>query len=200
MEGNLHPTFLFNENDEEDVKDFEKAFEYLYREIILPIGGTITGEHGIGKIKSPFIEKEHGKGVIDKMAQIKKLFDPNLILNPGTGKGYNLELKKSETVRHLKNQSGKILELNCMRCGFCTVTCPSRIHYMTEAHSPRGRLSLLNGLVHGEIELNDTITDIFNACTLCGLCLVKCPAGVDTFQIFEKAREIIHNKFRNPSP
>ncbi|MFW9901446.1 MAG: FAD-binding oxidoreductase, partial [Candidatus Thorarchaeota archaeon] len=48
MEGNLHPTFLFNENDENDVKDFEKAIDYLYREIIIPAGGTLTGEHGIG--------------------------------------------------------------------------------------------------------------------------------------------------------
>jgi len=199
MEGNLHPTFLINENNEKDVEDFERAFEYLYKEIIIPVGGTITGEHGIGKIKSPFIELEHGKEVVDKMAEIKKLLDPNLILNPGTGKGYNQKLKKVENIRKLKNQSDKILELNCMRCGFCNATCPSRMHYMTEAYSPRGRLSLLNGLVHGEIELNDFISDIFNACTLCGLCLIKCPAGVKTFQIFEKTREIIHNNSKNSS-
>ncbi len=194
MEGNLHPTFLFNENDEQDVRDFEKAIDYLYKEIIIPIGGTLTGEHGIGKIKTPYLELEHGSDVVDLMLQIKKLFDPNMILNPGIGKGDQRPLKKVSVQRILKNQSDNILELRCMRCGFCLATCPSRIHYMLEVYSPRGRLSILNGLVYGEVELSDLITDFLNTCTLCGLCHVNCPAGVDTIDIFEKAREIIHNQ------
>ncbi len=193
MEGNLHPTFLFNENDEQDVKDFKKAIDYLYREIIMPVGGTLTGEHGIGKIKTPYLELEHGAEVVDLMLQIKKLFDPNGILNPGIGKGDQRPLKKLNYQRILKNQSDNILELKCMRCGFCLATCPSRVHYnMLEAYSPRGRLSILNGLVYGELELNDLIIDILHTCSLCAHCHVICPAGVDTIEIFEKAREIIH--------
>ncbi|MFX1273853.1 MAG: FAD-binding protein [Promethearchaeota archaeon] len=192
MEGNLHPTFLFNENNENDVKEFEKAIDYLYKEIILPAGGTLTGEHGIGKIKSPYLELEHGKHVVEMMKNIKNLFDPNCILNPGIGKGDSRKIHKIRGIRKLKNQPKKLLELNCMRCGFCTVSCPSKIHYLQEAYSPRGRLSILNGLVHGELKLNELINEIFHACTLCGLCLVKCPAGVKTNYIFEKVREIIH--------
>ena len=82
-----------------------------------------------------------------------------------------------------------------MRCGFCLATCPSRIFYGIEAYSPRGRLSLLNGLVYGDLKLDniDLINDIFHTCTLCGLCLINCPAGVETHEIFEKLREILHN-------
>jgi len=196
MEGNLHPTFLFNENNVEDIKEFEKAIDYLYKEIIIPVGGTLTGEHGIGKIKTSYLELEHGTDVVDLMNQVKKLLDPNMILNPGIGKGDTRTLEKFRFARKLKNQEGKILELRCMRCGFCLATCPSRIHYGTEPYSPRGRLSILNGLAHGEIELNELIVDILQTCTLCGLCLIKCPAGVKTHEIFEKAREIIH-KSRN---
>mgnify|MGYP006277533859 CR=1 FL=1 len=194
MEGNLHPTFLFNENSESDVKEFERAMDYLYREIILPVGGTLTGEHGIGKIKTPYLKKEHGNKVIDIMGKIKRLFDPNMILNPGIGKGDTRPLPQSNETRSLKNQKEKILELSCMRCGFCLATCPSRIDYKLEAYSPRGRLSILNGVVHGEIELNDLVIDILNTCTLCGQCKVKCPSGVDTYSIFEKTREIIYTK------
>ncbi|MHA1148666.1 MAG: FAD-binding and (Fe-S)-binding domain-containing protein [Promethearchaeota archaeon] len=194
MEGNLHPTFLFNENNEEDVKEFEKAINYLYREIIMPAGGTLTGEHGIGKIKTPYLELEHGADVVDMMAEIKELFDPNRILNPGIGKGEVKSLIKKQLSRTLKNQKDKILELGCMRCGFCLASCPSRIYYMLEAYSPRGRLSVLNALVHGEIELNELIIDILHTCTLCGLCMTLCPAGVRTLEIFEKAREIIHHR------
>lgn len=192
MEGNLHPTFLFNENDPQDVKDFEAAIDYLYREIIMPEGGTLTGEHGIGKIKTPYLELEHGDRVVKLMRDIKKQFDPNMILNPGIGKGDERPLMHSETMRKLKGMENGLLELRCMRCGFCIATCPSRIDYMMEAYSPRGRLSILNGLVHGELELNPLINDIFHACTLCGLCMVKCPAGVETHEMFEKVREIIH--------
>jgi len=193
MEGNLHPTFLFNENDEQDVKDFEKALDYLYKEIIMPVGGSLTGEHGIGKIKTPYLKLEHAPEVIDLMSQIKKLFDPNMILNPGIGKGDLVSLKSKKQIRTLINQSDKILEMNCMRCGFC-ISCPSRIEYMLESYSPRGRLSILNGLVYGELKLTDLISKILHTCSLCGLCQTKCPAGVNTIEIFEKAREIIHRK------
>ena len=194
MEGNLHPTFIFNENDPKDRIDFEKAVKYLYNEIIIPIGGTITGEHGIGKIKTPYLELEHGTEVVNLMHQIKLLFDPNMILNPGIGKGDLQSLDQTEVRRQLKNQPDKVLELNCMRCGFCTVTCPSRIHYTIESYSPRGRLSLLNGIVYRDLELEnyDLVNDILHACTLCGLCLVNCPAGVKTLEIFEKVRELLH--------
>ncbi len=191
MEGNLHPTFLFNENDEQDVKDFKKAIDYLYKEIIIPAGGSITGEHGIGKIKTPYLELEYNSNVIELMSQIKKFYDPNMILNPGIGKGDLREIHSPNISRSLKEQSNGILELKCMRCGFC-ITCPSRLIYSLETYSPRGRLCLLNGLVHGDLELTDLIIDVFHACTLCGLCQTKCPAGVNTIEIFEKAREIIH--------
>jgi len=193
MEGNLHPTFLFNENDEQDVKDFKKAIDYLYQEIIIPVGGSITGEHGIGKIKTSYLELEHNSHVLGLMEQIKNIFDPNRILNPGIGKGDRRILKSKNQKRTLKNQTNKILELKCMRCGFC-ISCPSRIDYLLETYSPRGRLSLLNGLIHGELKLNETIIDVLHTCTLCGLCQIKCPAGVNTTNIFEKAREIIHSK------
>ncbi|UCC18532.1 MAG: FAD-binding oxidoreductase [Promethearchaeota archaeon] len=191
MEGNLHPTFLFNENDEQDVRDFKKAIDYLYKEIIIPVGGSITGEHGIGKIKTAYIELEHDSNVIDMMREIKKLYDPNRILNPGIGKGDIRTLNAGSEKRTLKEQPEHILELKCMRCGFC-ITCPSRINYVIETYSPRGRLSLLNGLIHGDLELNDLIIDVLHTCTLCGLCQTKCPAGVNIVEIFEKAREIIH--------
>ncbi len=193
MEGNIHPTFLFNENDKQDVKDFEKAIDYLYKEIIIPVGGSITGEHGIGKIKTPYLELEHNSQVINLMGQIKNIFDPNKILNPGIGKGDTRTLKTKNQIRSLKNQTDTILELKCMRCGFC-ISCPSRIEHLLETYSPRGRLSLLNGLIHGELKLNDRIIDVLHTCTLCGLCQIKCPAGVNTTEIFEKAREIIHSK------
>jgi glycolate oxidase len=192
FDGNLHPTFIFNENNPQDVADFKKAMDFLYNEIILPAGGSITGEHGIGKVKTPYLQSEHGNKVVNFMNAIKQLFDPHMILNPGIGKGNQVKVPESRSQRRLKNQKNAFLELRCMRCGFCIIDCPSRMNYAIEAYSPRGRLSILNGLVYGELKPNRFINDILHACTLCGLCREKCPSGVQTDEIFEKAREILH--------
>ncbi|MFX1258558.1 MAG: hypothetical protein ACFFAN_11900 [Promethearchaeota archaeon] len=126
------------------------------------------------------------------MAQMKLLFDPNMILNPGIGKRDKREIIRSKTVRCLKDQLEKILSINYMRCGFCMESCLSKIFFKSKVFSPRGDLSILNDLVHGDLELSGLINDILNTCTLSGLCLIKCSADFGTHEIFEKAREIIH--------
>ncbi|MBD3254917.1 MAG: FAD-binding protein [Candidatus Lokiarchaeota archaeon] len=195
MEGNLHPKFLFNENNPKDVKDFQKAMDYLYNVIILPIGGSLTGEHGIGKVKTPYLASEHPETVVNLMKDLKLLFDPNEILSPGQGKGLLTELPRTPTKRTLENQPNKILTFNCMRCGLCAPSCVSKKVYRLEAFSPRGRLSILNGLIFGDLlSVNSAIINkILHTCTLCGECKTQCPAGVITFEIFEKAREILHH-------
>ncbi len=91
-DGNMHPTFIFDERIPDQRKAFFKGLDILYKEIVLPLGGSVTGEHGIGLVRALYIELEHGTSV-HLMREIKKLFDPNLILNPGKGKGgpYPLE-------------------------------------------------------------------------------------------------------------
>jgi len=91
-DGNMHPTFTFDDRIEEQREAFFKAVSMLYNEIVLPLGGSITAEHGVGLIRAPFIKMEHGPEV-EVMRELKRFFDPNLILNPGKGKGgpYPLE-------------------------------------------------------------------------------------------------------------
>jgi glycolate oxidase len=86
-DGNMHPTFVYDERVPEQKSAFFKGLDILYKEIVFPMGGSCTGEHGIGLIRADYIELEHGKTAVGLMRSIKKLFDPNLILNPGKGKG-----------------------------------------------------------------------------------------------------------------
>jgi len=92
-DGNLHPTFVFDEQAEEEREAYHKGVDMLYKDIVLPLGGSITAEHGIGITKAPYIELEHGPAV-KWMRAIKKLFDPKFILNPGKGKGGPYPLKE----------------------------------------------------------------------------------------------------------
>lgn len=81
-DGNLHPVISFDGTNSEEVKRVEKASEELFKKVI-ELGGTLTGEHGIGLAKAPFMHFEHDVVAMDVMRSMKRLFDPNNILNPG---------------------------------------------------------------------------------------------------------------------
>ncbi|MHA1238294.1 MAG: FAD-binding oxidoreductase [Candidatus Odinarchaeia archaeon] len=81
-DGNIHPNFLYDERDPDEVKRVEKAKEEIFR-AALEMGGTLTGEHGIGAMKREYFALEHKSEEIEAMKIIKQALDPNNILNPG---------------------------------------------------------------------------------------------------------------------
>ena len=81
-DGNLHPQILYDGYDPDEVQRMEAASADLFR-LAIDLEGTLTGEHGIGLSKAPFMTLEHDPVAMDVMQTIKKTFDPNNILNPG---------------------------------------------------------------------------------------------------------------------
>lgn len=81
-DGNLHPTCLTDARNTEEMERVEKAFEEIFHAAI-QLGGTITGEHGVGEMKSPYLALKLGETGVNAMLSIKKAFDPNNIMNPG---------------------------------------------------------------------------------------------------------------------
>jgi glycolate oxidase len=81
-DGNLHPQILFDGYNEEEVERMEQAVADLFK-ISIDLNGTLTGEHGIGISKAPFMTLEHDEVAMATMRAIKKTFDPNNIMNPG---------------------------------------------------------------------------------------------------------------------
>jgi glycolate oxidase len=81
-DGNLHPTFVWERGDEEAAERVQAACEELYRAAIA-MGGTVTGEHGIGAARRPFLELQRGAEAVAVMRAIKAALDPLGILNPG---------------------------------------------------------------------------------------------------------------------
>ena len=81
-DGNLHPTFLTNERDHEEMHRIEIALEEIVEETIR-LGGTVTGEHGVGLAKKAFLKRQLGEGSYELMRSIKRALDPQGLLNPG---------------------------------------------------------------------------------------------------------------------
>ncbi|RYL94529.1 glycolate oxidase subunit GlcD [Sporolactobacillus sp. Y61] len=81
-DGNLHPTCLTDARNHEEMQRVEKAFAAIFEKAI-ELGGTLTGEHGIGMTKAPYLKWKLGETGISIMKGIKKAIDPNGIMNPG---------------------------------------------------------------------------------------------------------------------
>ncbi len=81
-DGNVHTNVMVDGNDEEEVKRGYEAIEEIFKATI-ELGGTLSGEHGIGLSKAPFMKMAFSDAEIELFRRIKKAFDPNNILNPG---------------------------------------------------------------------------------------------------------------------
>ena len=81
-DGNLHPTFLTDERNKDEMRRVHEAFTEIFDEAIR-LGGTITGEHGIGLAKKEFLPKFAGPAQMRVMRELRKALDPKGILNPG---------------------------------------------------------------------------------------------------------------------
>jgi len=81
-DGNLHPTVVLADSGEDAVARAHRAFEDIF-EAAIALGGTITGEHGVGLAKLPYLERRLGAEHMALLRRIKSAFDPQGILNPG---------------------------------------------------------------------------------------------------------------------
>ena len=81
-DGNLHPTFLIDQSDKDEMARCHKAVDELFQ-LAIDLDGTISGEHGIGIEKKPYLENQIGASGIKLLQDLKRMFDPKNLLNPG---------------------------------------------------------------------------------------------------------------------
>lgn len=81
-DGNLHPNIITNQDDPEEMARAEAAIDEVFK-LALELGGTLSGEHGIGYLKAPYLVNEFGPAGVKAMRAIKEALDPKGIMNPG---------------------------------------------------------------------------------------------------------------------
>jgi FAD/FMN-containing dehydrogenase/ferredoxin len=164
-------------------------------ELVLSLGGTLAGEHGDGILRQPYIQKLQPE-LYELFLEIKKIFDPDWLLNPGKIVSRRKIFRESNRyafipIYDLDKEALAEIE-KCNGCNECMNFCESyKKHPHKEGYKARGRANLMRAIVNGSItkqELPSALKYI-NSCKQCGKCRDECPAGVDIMKISSILRE-----------
>ena len=194
LEGNLHFVFTQNFGTQPEVDRYQAFMDDVCQLVAVDYQGSLKAEHGTGRNMAPFIELEWGKQGLALMQQIKHLFDPKSLLNPGV-------IINDDTNAHIKNlkalpPADPIVD-KCIECGFCEPVCPSNGLSFT----PRQRITSYREIKR-LTESNETpqllaeLEKEFNysgieTCAATGLCADRCPVGINTGDLI---RDLRHRK------
>jgi glycolate oxidase len=196
-DGNLHTTFILDVRDKDEWGKIKKVADELIS-IPMRYGGTVTAEHGVGRARVPFLDKEHGHA-IDVMRNIKRALDPNNILNPGKlsldGKegdifdffAYEDLLDKKDEIRSFGKYADNEI-LICVKCGFCRTGCPVFSQTNLESTNARGKVILAYNLLTGKLEPSEALAEKLYQCTTCMNCTMTCPSKINVAGIVESIR------------
>jgi len=196
--GCLHVRPVVNMKTEAGVRQFE-AIANEIADLVLEFGGALSGEHGDGLVRGPFMAKMFGPVLYDAFRTIKQTFDPHGIFNPGKivdappitanlrfGPGYSTR-NPTTYFEYAEGGVAGAIEM-CSGLGACRKTlegtmCPSYMATREEQHSTRGRANLLRLAIAGrlgESGLGDHgVYGSLDLCLECRACKAECPVGVD---------------------
>jgi FAD/FMN-containing dehydrogenase/Fe-S oxidoreductase len=197
--GCLHVRPVINLKTDEGVRTFE-ALAGDVADLVLEFGGALSGEHGDGLVRSPFMQKMFGPVLYEAFRSIKRTFDPDGVFNPGKivdapplatqlryGGGYRTP--RPQTFFDYDEYGGMAGAVEmCSGLGVCRKTldgtmCPSYMATREEAHSTRGRANVLRLAMAGrlgESGLGDEgVKEVMALCLECRACKAECPVGVD---------------------
>ncbi len=194
MDGNVH--FMLTENFDkvENVSRYSGFMDDLAELVVRKHGGTLKAEHGTGRNIAPFVEFEWGDKAYNLMKRIKKLIDPDNILNQGVliNEDKKIHLKNFKSYPKIHKETDK-----CIECGFCEPVCPSK----NFTFSPRKRIVIQRELERNKFlfSQNEIKSDYnfysIDTCAVDGMCAEACPVGINTGDMIKSLRIKSHSFF-----
>jgi FAD/FMN-containing dehydrogenase/Fe-S oxidoreductase len=197
--GCLHVRPVINMKTADGVRTFESLANDV-ADLVLEFGGALSGEHGDGLVRGPFMEKMFGTTLYEAFRSVKRTFDPDGIFNPGKivdcppmtrnlryGAGYMTPRPETFFDYDEYGGLGGAVEM-CSGLGACRKTldgtmCPSYMATKEESHSTRGRANVLRLAMAGRLDesgLGDEgVKEVMSLCLECRACKAECPVGVD---------------------
>ena len=188
LEGNLHFVFTQGFNNPEEVARYQAFMDDVAQLVAVEFGGSLKAEHGTGRNMAPFVELEWGSDAYQLMWQLKRLLDPQGILNPDVVLSEDPHIH----LKHLKPMpaADEIVD-KCIECGFCEPVCPSKGLTL----SPRQRIVIWRDIQAKKRAGIDTLElekayayQGIDTCAATGLCAQRCPVGINTGELVKKLR------------
>ncbi len=203
--GELHLRPVLNLKDQQDVLLFRKIARETAH-IVKSYDGSLSGEHGDGRLRGEFIPLMVGDLNYKLMLRVKKVFDPEGLLNPdkivntpqmNTSLRYRIAnpLKQFKTVFNWEDTLGIVrASEKCSGSGDCLKSeviggtmCPSYMATKDEKHSTRGRANILREYFTGTLDSEklflEDVYEVLNLCLSCKACKSECPSGVDVAKL-----------------
>ena len=202
--GNIHVAPLLNLKTAEGVEKLKHLAQEAAA-LAIGLGGTISGEHGDGLARTPFLRQQFGE-LTDVFEQVKAIFDPQNIMNPGKIAGrvkYQIDENLRYGTKYQRKPTGSIFDRpdlldeieKCHGCGTCYSYCPMAIELKDEIAMARAKANLLRHLISGQCELDPQtfllskdFKRVIDTCFNCKLCLTECPTNVDIPRLAIEAR------------
>jgi D-lactate dehydrogenase len=191
LEGNLHFVFTQDFSDREEINRYENFMKEVVELVIGKYDGSLKAEHGTGRNMAPFVEYEWGREAYELMKQIKDIFDPMRLLNPGVilNEDPKIHLKNLKPLPPANEKVDK-----CIECGFCEPACVSAELTLT----PRQRITVYREICRlkasgEEPHIASALIHSFNyagndTCATDGLCALSCPVKIDTGKLVKSLR------------
>lgn len=199
--GELHLRPVLNLKNSDDVKDFE-AISKASMQLVKKYEGSLSGEHGDGRVRAPFIPEFYGKRIHQIFLDLKKTFDPLNIFNPGkivdakpifSDLRYEVDTKSPiiDTIFDFSDNGGilKTVEKcngsgDCRKLSFAGGTmCPSYRATLDEKDTTRGRANVLREFLTQNTKQNPfdhpEIAEAMSLCISCKGCKSECPSNID---------------------
>ncbi len=210
-DGNVHTNIPVNSNDYAMMKKAHHIVEKIMAKAV-ELGGVISGEHGIGITKLPYMEPE----LLREMADYLKRVDPEHVFNRGKLMP-DLDLSLTYTPSfNLLEMEAVILEAAdltelaeaiapCLRCGKCKPVCNTHFPRANMLYSPRNKIQAAGAIIEAFLYESQTgsgisfeqfagLGDVADHCTICHKCVSPCPVNIDFGEVTERMRALLKDK------
>ncbi len=211
--GTIHVRPILNLKSQEDIDNMKAIADYAFGEVTR-YGGAWSGEHGDGRIRSPYLEEYFGSQVYNALRAVKRLFDPAGLMNPGPiidpppmdqdlRYGTKYEAAEFPTEYHFREDGGFAAAVEmCTGVGACRQTligtmCPTYRLTLDETRCTRGRANALRLAMTGQVGTeglaDPRVYEVMDLCMSCKACKSECPSNVDMARLKSEFLQKYHD-------
>ncbi|MFT5129251.1 MAG: FAD/FMN-containing dehydrogenase/Fe-S oxidoreductase [Rhodothermales bacterium] len=211
--GVIHVRPILDLRQGRDVERLQAIAEETF-ELVMEYGGSWSGEHGDGLVRSPFNERFFGPTLYQAFRDLKRLFDPDGLMNPGKivdaapmtqNLRYGADYAENEPATQFQYRADGGFSAAVHMCtgvGQCRKTlggtmCPSYMATRDEAHSTRGRANALRLAMAGQLDddlTGDEVHEALDLCLSCKACKSECPSNVDMAKLKSEVLHLRHKR------